>query len=88
MCRKRLWCVRVRVLENHAVSREPIDCRRANGRVAVRREVIGPQGVDRDEDDRSRRGRRASTPVPGAPAQNKRHDGDNGRENNRHTAAQ
>ena len=59
--RQRLRRVGVGALEDDAVGRERIDRRRLHLLVAVRRQVIGPQRVDRDEDDRSvDRSRRAS----------------------------
>ncbi len=51
--RQRLWRVRIRVIEHDAVGGKRVDCRRLDLGVAVDRQVIGAQRVDRDQDDRS-----------------------------------
>ena len=63
---QRLRRVRVRALEHHAVGRERIDRRRLHVFVAVRRQVIGPQRVDRDQDDRPVDGSRGASETPAA----------------------
>ena len=60
---QRLRRMRVGVLEQDAVGREPVDVRRLRPCVAVGGQAIGSQRVDRDEDDRSgRRGRLSCRP--------------------------
>ena len=67
----------VRVLEEHGVAREGVEGRRLDAAVSIRRQVVGPQRVDRDEDDRrgrpppagrrehgEERGRRRDAPTP------------------------
>ena len=49
--RQRLRRVRVRSLEHNAVRRERVDGRRLHALVAVRRQMIRAQRVDRDEDN-------------------------------------
>jgi hypothetical protein len=50
--RQRHRAVRVRVLEEDAVAAQRVDVRRLDFRVAIRRQAIGAQRVDGDEDDR------------------------------------
>jgi hypothetical protein len=57
---QRLRNVRIRPLEEDAVSRQRINRRRADLGVAVGRQSIRPQRIDRDQDDRSFSGRTAS----------------------------
>jgi hypothetical protein len=56
--------VGVGVLEEDPVAAESVDLRGRDARVAVGGQVVGPQRVDRDEDDRGPRKRR----VRAAPA--------------------
>ncbi len=51
--RQRLRRVRVRTLEQHAVSDEAIDVGGRDFLIAVRRQPVRAQGVDRDQDDRA-----------------------------------
>src|SRR5262245_32216813 len=51
MRRKRLWRVRVRTLENRAVCGEGVDGWSRDFAVSVRRQVIGSERVDRDQDN-------------------------------------
>ncbi len=57
---------RVGVLEQPRVFDEGVDERRADLRVAVRRQVVGAQRVDRDQDDGRLRGRRDAPLGPPA----------------------
>ena len=64
--RQRLRRVRVGALEHDAVCGKRVDGGRLHLRVAVGRQMIGAQRVDRDEDDRSARRRRRARVAPSA----------------------
>ena len=64
--RQRLRRVRVGALEHDAVCGKRVDGGRLHLRVAVGRQMIGAQRVDRDENDRSARRRRRARVAPSA----------------------
>ena len=64
--RQRLRRVRVRALEDHAVGGERVDRGRPHVLVSVGGQMIGPQRVDRNDDDRAADRRRCARVAPSA----------------------
>ena len=51
MRRQRLRCVGVGAIEHHAVRGQQVDCRSLDLLITVRRQLVGTERIDRDDDD-------------------------------------